>query len=508
MKFLIEFNQQSLAKFRSFIRLCNKSFSKSGIIMTISKDYRIRVAPDPFSISDKFQQDYFETKVIEIYKYFVFIDYPLIPPVPPLKNSTYHSLDLKITEKYHNHNNNILIQDDDYLNEGIVVTFRISREELNKLDDLLQTNFLYSNHLTIKATAKPDFMNIEESKNYSNAFLSIFDKPTNAIKSGILFKPLKVPISIRDYEEYDKEVNDEDNDEKEYVKNLGSFLFGSPIKSKLLKKYCTMANKNFNKDLIIYNFRQRNLEEKTDKNNLIISYLNNSFSLGYYLKTNLTNEDINNDKNLEIFKKINKIVINSDILLKMLKNFKNDDKNPDYLEIWSKALVMKTDFFMTNNIDESENNNNKNNNIFGNDGEENSYEQDQNSEDGEPNLSYMTLKTIFYYSQEPEVKYYEKDDENSMITKQYVLDLIDNNIDDKHEELNKSIDLSYNESKDNEIYRGDEDNLFFEEEEEEDNDISNKEDNNEEQKKKVKKKNKNKKNKKKLKAKKKNKEEK
>ena len=247
MKFLIEFTQQNLAKFRNFIRLCNRTFSKSGIIMTISKDYRIRVAPDPFSISDKFQQDYFETKVIEIYKYFAFIDYPLIPPFPPLKNSTYHSLDLKLTEKYNNPNNNILIPEDDYLNKGIVVTFRISREELNKLDDLLQTNFLYSDHLTIKATSKPDFMNIEESKNYSNAFLSIFDKPTNSIKSGILFKPLKVPYSIRDYDEYVKEVNDDDKNEKEYVKNLGNLLFGSPIKSKLLKKYCTMANKNVNK---------------------------------------------------------------------------------------------------------------------------------------------------------------------------------------------------------------------------------------------------------------------
>ena len=502
MKFLIEFTQQNLAKFRNFIRLCNRTFSKSGIIMTISKDYRIRVAPDPFSISDKFQQDYFETKVIEIYKYFAFIDYPLIPPFPPLKNSTYHSLDLKLTEKYNNQNNNILIPEDDYLNKGIVVTFRISREELNKLDDLLQTNFLYSDHLTIKATSKPDFMNIEESKNYSNAFLSIFDKPTNAIKSGILFKPLKVPYSIRDYEENVKEIDDEDKSEKEYVKNLGNLLFGSRIKSKVFKKYCTMANKNINKNLNIFNFRQRNLEEKTDKNNLIISYLTNSFYLGYYFRTNLTNEDINNDKNLEQFKKIYKISVNSEILLKMLKNFKNDNNNPDYLEIWSKALIMKTDYFMTNNFDENENNN-KNNNFFNNDEEENSYEQDQNSEDGEPNLSYMTLKTTYYYSQEPEIlKYYEKDDENSMIKKQYVLDLIDNNIDDKHEELNKSLDLS----KDSIVYRGSEDNLFFEEEEEEDNDISNKEDNDEEEKKKVKKKKKIK-NKKKGKVKKKNKEE-
>ena len=71
-------------------------------------------------------------------------------------------MDLKLTEKYKNQNNNILIQEDDFLKKNILVTFRISREELNKLDDLLQTNFLDSDHLTIKATAKPDFMNIEE----------------------------------------------------------------------------------------------------------------------------------------------------------------------------------------------------------------------------------------------------------------------------------------------------------------------------------------------------------
>ena len=501
MKFLIEFTQKNLAKFRSFIRQCNKTFSKSGIIMTISKDSKIRVAPDPFSISDKFQQDYFETKVIEIYKYFVFIDYHLIPDKHPIKNSTYHSMDLKVTEKYNNHNNNILIQENDYLNKCIIVTFRISREELNKLNDLLHTNFLTSEQLTIKATAKPDFMNIEESKNYSNAFLSIFDKPSNALKSGILFKPLKVPLTIRDYEEYDNEVKDDSIDKEGTFNQLGDFLFGSQVKSKILKKYCTMSNKNFNKNLIIFNFKQRDLESKADKNNLIISCLNNSFYLGYYFRFNLSNEEINNSSNLEQFKNIYKITINSEILLKMLKNFKNDKDNPDYLCIWSKALVMKTNYYMNNSFDENENNNKNNINIFGNDEEENTHEQEQEEE--EPNMCYMTLKTIIYYSKSPEIiDDYEKDNENNMSIKQYVLKLINNNIDDKHEELNKSMELNYDENKDSDAYREDEDNLFFEEEES--NDKSRNEDNNEEEKKKLKKK----KNKKKGKTKKKNKEEK
>ena len=115
----------------------------------------------------------------------------------------------------------------------------------------------------------------------------------------------------------------------------------------------------------------------------------------------------------------------------------------------------------------------------------------------------MTLKTIIYYSKSPEIiDDYEKDNENNMSIKQYVLKLINNNIDDKHEELNKSMELNYDENKDSDAYREDEDNLFFEEEES--NDKSRNEDNNEEEKKKLKKK----KNKKKKKTKKKNKEEK
>ena len=39
MKFLIEFSESNLQKFRNFIKLCNKTFTKSGIIMTIEKKY-------------------------------------------------------------------------------------------------------------------------------------------------------------------------------------------------------------------------------------------------------------------------------------------------------------------------------------------------------------------------------------------------------------------------------------------------------------------------------------
>jgi hypothetical protein len=54
MKFKIEFSGNNLLKFRSFIRMCNKIFTKTGIVMTIVKNEHIRVAADPFNITDKF----------------------------------------------------------------------------------------------------------------------------------------------------------------------------------------------------------------------------------------------------------------------------------------------------------------------------------------------------------------------------------------------------------------------------------------------------------------------
>ena len=62
---------------------------------------------------------------------------------------------------------------------------------------------------------------------------------------------------------------------------------------------------------------------------------------------------------------------------------------------------------MTNNFDVNQNNN-KNNNIFGIDGEENSCEQEQNSEEGVPNIFYMRLKTFIYYLKDTELLYCEK----------------------------------------------------------------------------------------------------
>ena len=484
MKFLIEFSESNLQKFRNFIKLCNKTFTKSGIIMTIEKNMYIRVAPDPFSISEKFERDYFETKIMEIYKNFTFIQYVLIPISQSKKNSTYNKLELKVSNK--NNNNNNINQNKDSLNENII-TFRIALEELNKLNELLQTNFLFSNQLTIKAAAKPDFMNNEESKNYSNTYLSIFDKPKNSIKSGILFKPLKYCFRIIDYE--DEEYIESENNN--IIANLGNHLFCSIIKSKFFKKFCTMASKNFNKIMDIYTFKQRDLKEKTDKNHLIISYLNNSFSIGYFLSNNFNLNIPNNVINIEEFKKIYKIKINSEILLKLLKNFNFENDNPDLISIWTKGLVMKTEFFLNNTFEDIENINN-NNYIDNNDGEDNFFEE-ENSENA---ISFMSIKSLIYYTNPIEIiDYDENNDEKLISKKKYVLDLIDNNIDDMHEELNKSVDYSIDNDdiKEKEIYKLESQYLDDEDEIEKENngiknDISNEEEKSEEEDKKKKKK--------------------
>jgi hypothetical protein len=98
MKFLIEFSGNNLIKFRSFIRMCYKVFTKSGIIMTIIKNLNIRVAPDPFNISNKFHHELCATESLNLYKYSIFIEYPLIPANDnSQKNSTFNKLELKTT---------------------------------------------------------------------------------------------------------------------------------------------------------------------------------------------------------------------------------------------------------------------------------------------------------------------------------------------------------------------------------------------------------------------------
>ena len=443
--------------------------------MTLEKDSRIRIAPDPFSISDKFDYSTFETKVMEIYKNFTYLEYPLIPPRDYPKNSTYDTLELITNKKNDNNINNSCSTEK--------ITFRISKEQFSELNSLLNNSFISSNKLVIKAAKKPDFLKKEHSNNYSNAYLSIYDLSKNSTKSGILFKPLKKSKNIYDYE--DDVINDDSQGYENYHLNvnLGNFLYSSPIKSKFLKKFCSIASNNFNKNIIIYTFRERDDENEPDKSYLFFSYLDNNFYTGCFLHENPYINDIDNTFYMEELKKIYKITINSEILIKLLKNFNNDQNNPDHISLWAKGLVMKTLYTLENDINLNENNGNNEgiDDLLG--------EEKEEGEEGN-NIYHIIMKSLIFYQFNIEViEYDENEDEKKMSKKDYVLYLIKNNIDDKHEELNKSFDCSFDGIKEKDIYA--ENNSFLDDDdnamsENNDNDINSDDDKSEVNKKKAK----------------------
>ena len=411
--------------------------------MTITKNENIRVVADPFNISDKFQHDLSITKSIEIYQNFIFTEYALFPSSnDSQKNSTYDKIEIKTTKK----DNNLNMDAND---ENRILSFRITKDELNKLNELLFTNFESSEHLIIKATSIPDFMkNKSEAKNYTNSFLSIFDKSSNSTKSGILFKPLKKPFKIRDYED------EMDNDDNEL---LGKFLYSNIIKTKIIRKFASLSSKNINKILNLFFYKEKDLKENNVKSYLFFVYLGFNIILGKYIQN-----DENNENPIE-FKKIYKIQINSEILMKILKNFNNDINNPDYISVWTKGLVFKTNFTLRNSYEEPENNNN--NNSFYNEGENLELNDNQMNE----SKSYMIIKAFHLFEKDAEIidcDLEEEGGEEGIEKKKFVLNLIENNVDDKHEELNKSLEL--NDYDDRTLFRGN--NSFMDENEEENED--------------------------------------
>ena len=90
-----------------------------------------------------------------------------------------------------------------------------------------------------------------------------------------------------------------------------------------------------------------------------MSYLNNNFTLSERCNYIPNPSNISNEKS-DKFNRIYKFTINSELLLKMLKNFYNDGNNPDYIRLWSQGLVMKTNFTIQYNYENFENNNNNN----------------------------------------------------------------------------------------------------------------------------------------------------
>ena len=429
MKFQIQFSGNNLNKFRSFINMCNKVFNKSGIIMTFIKDSKIRVCPDPFNISQKFEPQNCTEESLKLYKYIILLEYLLIPPTEnSQKNSTFNFLEIITTNKDDNHKVN-----PDFENK--VLSFRIAREQLKNLSDLLQNDFYYAVKLIIKATGIPEFkQKTEEAKNY-RSYLTLYDKEKNSITSGILFKPLKNPYIINDYED-DYEIEDGEN------KKLGKFLFSDKIKTKVIKKFAAIGLQNFNKLMDLYLYKDEDKRDKTLKSFLYFTYLRNSVYFAKYIN--------NEEKNLnpEEFKNIYKIQVSSELLTKALKNFGISANNPDYISVWTKGIVFKTYYQSRYNFDEI-----------------NAENPELNSEN-EDDIKFMIVKAFYILEKNPEILSFEGtniDDTNEK--KKYLMNLIENNVDDKHEELNKSLEL--NDIDDGVVFRGN--NSFMDEDEDEKN---------------------------------------
>ncbi len=416
MKFIIEFSGNNLIKFRHFIYKCNKIFTKTGIIMTVIEDSKIRVAPDPYNISDRFQHDTCATDSIKIYKYAIFVEYPLIKANEnSQKNATYNKLELKITKR-DNPNINIIESEDK------VLSFRITLDQLKKLNELLQGSFSTSETIILKAEKLDELTNTTNNKlkeqNYSKACLSISNNQKNSTKSIILFKILKRHYIITDYED-DVEIEDGEN------QLLEKFIYSGKVMTKKTKKFAMLAQKNFNKFINLYLYKENDKKEKTIKNHLFFSYLSNYIYYGKYIH----NEKIDPEE----FKIIYKIQINSEVLTKVLRNFNSDPNNPDYLSVYSKGLVFKTNYKLRYNFDDKEKNNGENN-IHNSQNEDESIEEDR---------EYMKIKAIIIFDKNTEMLNFEGINlDDGWEKKKYVLNIIENDIDDKHEELNMSLDLS------------------------------------------------------------------
>ena len=130
----------------------------------------------------------------------------------------------------------------------------------------------------------------------------------------------------------------------------------------------------------------------------------------------------------------------------MLKNFNSYANNPDFMSVWTKGLVVKTNFTLKSNFEEGQDNNE--NNFFDNDVQN---PQNENEDEGE-DRSYMQIKSFMFFEKEDEILNFEKIDINDGIAKKkYVLNLIENNVEDTHDELNKSLELT---DIDGVVYRG------------------------------------------------------
>ena len=100
--------------------------------------------------------------------------------------------------------------------------------------------------------------------------------------------------------------------------------------------------------------------------------------------------------------------------------------------------------------------------------EENNFQNSQNEDENfEEDIDFMTVKAFIIFEKNTETLNFEGINiDNGYEKKQYIIKLIKNDVDDKHEELNKSLDLS--DIDDGVIFRRN--NSLMDEDEDEDED--------------------------------------
>ena len=225
--------------------------------------------------------------------------------------------------------------------------------------------------------------------------------------------------------------------------------------TKIIKKLACQANKSFNKTIYLYFYKENDLNENNIKSYFFLSNYPHYLNFGKYIQE---------EKNEEEYKYIHKIQTNSEVLTKILKNFSSDINNPDFISVWTKGLVIKTNFVLKLNYNEVENNNENNN--------ENQNSQNENDQD-EESKSYMQIKAFMFFDNIAKNIIFEGIDINDgKAKKNFIVNLIQNNVDENHNELNKSIELS---DKEGVVWRGN--NNLMDEEEDDDDDYKNNEDN-------------------------------
>ena len=423
----MEFSGNTIIKFCDFIYMCNKIFKKTGVIMTLREDSNIRVAPDPYDIQhSSFNHNECAVDSIKAYKHLTFVEYPLIKASEnSSKNATYNKLELEIANLNLIGNGNKI----EHKNEDKLVSFRIELKQLKDLNDKLQDFFLNRETITLKAEPLG-----KSDKGYPNACLSLISKTQkDSLKSFIYFKPIKKYYKITDYEDEVETQNGENQ-------LLGKYLSSCTANTMQMKKFLMLTRDNFCKLINLYLYKENDKKEKTIKSHLFFSYLSNYLYFGEY---------INNEKiDSEEFEIIYNIKVNAEMLIKILENFNYNPNNLDYISVYSKGLIFKANFKEKNN-------------------EENKIQNSQNDENIEEKRDYMIVKTLYLLDRNIEILNFKGIDiDDGWAKKKYVLKIIKNDIDEKHEELNNnSFDSNYIDDEVN-------NSLIDEDEDEDEEDIS------------------------------------